>query len=69
MTNPLIWKERIDAADNGVTYYGYAPRGAATDAEEWLISRVTRTGDDVVEEWASKEPNQVWDNRAGLTYG
>ena len=68
MTDPRIWIERIDDAGSGVTYYGYAPKGSATDAAEWLIKRITRTDNDVVEAWASADPNQIWDNRASLSY-
>jgi len=69
MADERVWIERIEDAGSGVTYYGYAPSGTATDEAGWQIKRVTRSGDDVVEVWAGPLPNQVWDDRGSLTYG
>ena len=60
---------RLD--DTGtVTYVGKADPGSATSAAVWSIFRMTETGDDLVIEWADGDanPDNIWDNRASLTY-
>lgn len=62
------WSMKIDAAADGTTYFGYAPRGTADDAQGWLIKRIVRVGNDVTEGWASSRPQSVWNDRATETY-
>lgn len=49
-------------------YIGKSEIGAATSAAVWLVSRINKTnGADI--QWANAgDPDQIWDNRASLTY-
>lgn len=57
------------------TFIGYAEPGRQTSEAVWKIMKLVYTGDNLVQRlWAldSSERatfSQVWDNRAGLTYG
>ena len=46
-------------------YIGYAPRGTATSSASWFIERIDTDGNKTS---ASADYDQVWDNRASLTY-
>ena len=59
---------RSDIADANTVYVGYARRGAATDSAAWCIKKVTNTDGAVLTAWASREFDQIWDNRTGLSY-
>jgi len=64
--HPLITK--ID--DTGtVTYIGYAVPGTATSAASWRIKRITNASGNV--DWADSDLlfDNVFDNRAALSYG
>lgn len=52
------------------TYIGEAEPGTATSSASWRIKRVDETADpDVTVKWAGTGTfNQVWDNRASLSY-
>lgn len=60
---------RTDDVGSGVTYVGEAAPGAATSASVWRVRRVTSTEDTILE-WADGDSafDNVWDNRASLTY-
>lgn len=62
---------RLDDAGSGVTYVGEAVVGTATSAASWRIKRITEASGDLTIEWADSDSNfdNVWDNRASLTYG
>jgi hypothetical protein len=53
-----------------ITYVGDAAVGAATSAAAWRIKRITVSGDLATVEWADGNQNfdNIWDNRASLTY-
>ena len=52
---------------NRVIYIGVAPRGSATSASVWQVFRLTYTGNNVtLIDTALQE--QIWDDRATLTY-
>lgn len=60
---------RMDEASATVTYVGEALPGTATSAASWRIKKLdTAAGTSV--KWADGDTlfNNVWDNRAALTY-
>ena len=60
---------RMDEASATVTYVGEALPGTATSAPAWRIKKLdTSSGTSI--RWADGDTlfNNVWDNRAGLTY-
>jgi hypothetical protein len=62
---------RLDEVDPTLIYLGYARVGALTSAAEWQIKKLTLgPGESVVAEWAdgNVEFDNVWDNRASLSY-
>ena len=63
-------KTIIDEASATVTYIGYAEQGAATSAASWLIEKIDEdvSGDTVITWSPSSRFNQVWDDRASLSY-
>lgn len=58
---------QVDVVDT-VTYLGEAAVGSATSAAVWRIKKIVETGDDVSITYAGGKFDQVWDNRASLTY-
>ena len=60
----------LDEASATVTYVGEAAAGSATAGAAWRIKRITTTGADLSVQWADGDTNfdNVWDNRAGLSY-
>lgn len=60
---------RVDTVDS-VIYLGNAVAGTATNSATWKIRRITETGDDAVIEYADGNAafDNVWDNRASLSY-
>ena len=52
------------------TYIGEAIPGTATSAALWRIKRMVETGPDLVITWAdgNESFDNVWDNRASLSY-
>ena len=63
----------IDEATSKITYKGYAYPGVDYDKPGWLIIKETKTNATspyglITREYASYEFDQVWNNRAGLTY-
>lgn len=60
---------RIDEASATVTYVGKAKPGTATSAASWLIQKVdTTSGTTVLFGGGAAKFDQVWDNRAALSY-
>lgn len=53
-----------------ITYIGIAPLGSATSTEVWQIRRIQLDGTTSKFKYAngSRRFNQIWDNRASLTY-
>ena len=52
------------------TYLGYADAGTLTSAASWAIKRIVETGNDASITWADGNTSfdNIWDNRASLTY-
>lgn len=60
----------LDSVGSGITYVGSADPGTATSAAGWQVKRLTEAGPDISIEWADGDAlfNNVWDNRASLSY-
>jgi len=68
-TTSVPYGTRIDEASATVTYVGKASPGTATSAASWLIQKIDTTTGTVIT-WADGDGDfdNVWDNRAGLSY-
>ena len=64
------YKLEYDYVDTATSYRGEAAPGSATSAAVWRISLITVAGDDLTITWAGGTANfnQIWDNRASLSY-
>lgn len=63
-------KTLIEAADSTTTYIGKASFGTAKSASSWFIKRITVSGTLTTVELAdgNAEYDNIWDNRASLSY-
>jgi len=61
---------RVDEASSSVVYFGYADVNSGDSDSVWLIIKMTETGTVTKTEYAngSESFNQVWNNRASLSY-
>ena len=63
---------QVDFVDSDLIYKGWADPGSATSSPVWRIQRMTFVGsdEDLVLEWAEGNGNfnNVWNDRAGLSY-
>ena len=59
---------RVDKVDSSLTYFGSTTFGSAEDEAKWFISRITKSGNITSVDLASDGFNQVWNDRASLTY-
>jgi len=70
ITNVPFFKQRTDNASGTVTYFGYAVPGTDEGKAGWLIVKQTISGSvislDLAE--ASRDFDQVWNDRATLSY-
>lgn len=69
--NPLALRYDQDADPPTTAYLGYATPGTSTAAALWRIQKLTFTLEgDVVATWADGNANfdNIWDNRASLSY-
>jgi len=60
----------VDEVSAALTYQGWAVVGAATNAAIWRIRRISVAGVITTIDWADGDSNydNVWDNRAALSY-
>ncbi len=60
----------MDEASSTVTYVGLAVEGTATSAASWKIKKITISGTVTSITWAdgNNSFDNVWDNRASLSY-
>lgn len=60
----------VDEASSTVTYVGKAAPGSATSAAVWQIFKLTVSGTQTLMTYADGDSlhNNIWDNRAALTY-
>jgi hypothetical protein len=66
-----VYASIVDFVDDATAYRGEAAPGSATSAAVWRIRKLTfGPGDDVTITWADGNSSfdNVWDNRAALTY-
>ena len=61
---------QIDEASSTITYAGYAAVGTATSAASWRIKRISISGTVTSITFADGDANynNIWDNRAALSY-
>lgn len=61
---------KVDEADASTTYIGTAVIGAATSSALWQIKKVSVSGTVTTITWADGNDNydNIWDNRASLSY-
>lgn len=62
---PVLYKKAIDKVSDSLLYVGEAIPGTASATAAWRIKRVTPTG---VEFAGTAVFDQVWNNRASLSY-
>lgn len=67
------YSQRVDKASDTVTYIGWAAPGTATSAASWRVKRITESslgsGDyEMVFADGDSDFDNVWDNRASLSY-
>jgi hypothetical protein len=62
--------DKIDVNASGVTYFGVAVAGSATSAAVWQIQAKSVSGVVTTFTWADGNMNHdnIWDNRASLSY-
>jgi len=66
-----VYSKQTDFVGDTVIYKGEAIPGSLTSASVWRVRKLTLAGDgDVTEIWADGNANfdNVWDDRASLTY-
>jgi len=62
-------KTLVDEQSSALTYVGKAALGTATSAASWQVSRITVAGTLTTIEYAGTgASDQIWDQRATLTY-
>lgn len=61
---------KIDEADSNTTYFGWAKIGTATSSALWRIRKMSKSGNVSTFQWCDGDRsfNNVWDNRAALSY-
>lgn len=61
---------QVDAVSDSLMYIGEAAPGVATATAAWRIKKMTITGTVTAIAWADGNGNfdNIWDNRAALTY-
>jgi hypothetical protein len=61
---------KLDVASATVSYEGWAQSGTATSAAKWLIMKTEKVGNVTTQTSAGggTSHNQIWDNRASLSY-
>jgi len=67
----MNYETRVDEATATVTYVGKAPLGSETNNAVWQIQKIYVSGTETIIEWADSNDrfDNIWDNRASLTYG
>jgi hypothetical protein len=70
VTNLTQLTKEVDFVGTTTIYIGEAQPGTATSAASWRISRTVFTGDDSTKLFADGNSNfdNIWDNRASLSY-
>jgi len=65
-----VYAKIIDDLEDGTTYIGEADAGSSESDPVWRIKQIVETGPDVKITWADGDTNfdNIWDNRASLSY-
>lgn len=68
-SSPALAVRLDDATTPGITYVGKAPLGATPSASVWQIAKLD-TSSGLIKTWADADAlyDNVWNNRASLTY-
>ena len=71
LTEGRDFKTIVDESTAGTIYVGYAAMGTATSAAKWKIFKVVEASSVTTTTYADSNANfdNVWDDRASLTYG
>ena len=64
----FIYKTLIDEVSTTVTYVGKAITGTASSTAEWLIQKISVSGDITTVAYASDDYDKEWDERATYSY-
>ena len=66
----VVLTTRMDEASSTITYVGEASIGTSSASAAWRIKRITTSGTQTIIEWADGNNNfdNIWDNRASLSY-
>ena len=66
----IVYKTMLDEASASITYVGKAAAGSLLSASVWQILKLEQVGTVLVSTHADGNTNfdNVWDNRASLTY-
>lgn len=61
---------RFDGEDTTYNYVGEAAVNSSTASAVWRIYRLDNTSRSIIKQWADGDDlfNNVWDNRASLSY-
>lgn len=61
---------KVDEVDSSTTYVGWAASGTASSSASWKIQKISVSGTVTTIEWADGNQlfDNVWDNRASLSY-
>lgn len=64
------YETRVDEPNAATTYVGQAATNSAVGDPVWKIKRILISGTETIIEWADGNSNfdNVWNNRASLTY-
>jgi hypothetical protein len=66
----MAYARQTDFVGEDVIYKGEAEAGTLTSSPYWRVRKITILNDDISETWADGNTNfdNIWDNRASLTY-
>jgi hypothetical protein len=69
-TAVATYTTRLDEPSATITYVGKAVAGTSAGAASWQISRLTVSGTELIMEYADGDMlyNNIWNNRASLSY-
>lgn len=70
VTDSNDYAVQIDVVSSSVTYVGKAVIATATSAASWQVKKISVSGTVTSITWAggANSFNQIWDNRASLSY-
>jgi len=63
-----ILRRHVEEVSAEITYIGFAPVGTLDSENAWLISKITASGVLSTVDYASITFDNIWDDRAGLSF-